>query len=53
MVREWTPSSNLNHERLVGWAPVRYLLNMSENNDRIEIVSRAVEKLEGGVGNAG
>ena len=26
---------------------------MGENNDRIEILSRAVEKLEGGVGIAG
>ena len=49
IAREWGLSPKLNHERLTGWAHVRFLRNMSEDGDRTEERPRAVEKLENGV----
>ena len=49
VAREWAPSSKLDHERLTGWAPVRFLRNMIGNYDRTKEGPRAVKKLEDGV----
>ena len=38
-----------NYERLAGWAPVRFLRNMTENDERTQEGPRAVQKPGDGV----